>query len=138
MRSIYCESIFLSRVEGRGSRVEGRGSRVEGRGSRVEGRGSRVEGRGSRVEGRGSRVEGRGYYVFSLRALFLLFSGRFDFLRFGQMSANMIALHITNVFATARTYVIRNLLDSGILLGNEDRRSRIGVRGSGINNLLNS
>ena len=43
------ESIFLSRVEGRGSRVEGRGSRVEGRGSRVEGRGSRVEGRGSRV-----------------------------------------------------------------------------------------
>ena len=53
------ESIFFSRVEGRGSRVEGRGSRVEGRGSRVEGRGSRVEGRGSRVEGRGSRVEGR-------------------------------------------------------------------------------
>ena len=45
-RTYSTESIFWSRVEGRGSRVEGRGSRVEGRGSRVEGRGSRVEGRG--------------------------------------------------------------------------------------------
>ena len=45
-RCLFCtvskESIFLSRVKGRGSHVEGRGSRVEGRGSRVEGRGSRV------------------------------------------------------------------------------------------------
>ena len=31
----FSESIFLSRVEGRGSRVPCRGSRVEGRGSRV-------------------------------------------------------------------------------------------------------
>ena len=38
------ESIFLSRVEGRGSRVEGRGSRVEGSMSRA-----RVPCRGSRV-----------------------------------------------------------------------------------------
>ena len=47
---VHKESIFLSRVEGRGSRVEGRGSKVEGSMSRARvpcrGRGYLVEGRG--------------------------------------------------------------------------------------------
>ena len=43
---VHKESIFLSRVEGRGSRVEGRGFHVEGEGSMSR---ARVPCRGSRV-----------------------------------------------------------------------------------------